>query len=79
MLAYGIYADSIDEYGRMSASTALECLKFFCEGVVECFKDEILCPPNQSETEKLLQCEDSLGFPGMIGSIEVCKWKWKNV
>lgn len=78
MLAYGTAADSIDEYGRMGASTALECLKKFCKGVVTFFKDEYLSPPNQRQTEILLQRGENLGFPGMLGSIDCSKWKWKN-
>lgn len=78
LIAYGTSADSIDEYGRIGASTALEFLKKFAKGVVECFKDEFLRPPNKKETEILLQRAECLGFPGMLGSIDCCKWVWKN-
>lgn len=78
MLAYGASADSIDEYCRIGGSTATECLKRFFQGVVECFKDDYLRPPNQPETEILLQRAEVLGFPGMLGSIDCCKWQWKN-
>lgn len=78
MLAYGMSVYSVDEYGRLAASTALECLKRFCAGVVECFRDEYLGPPNKRETEILLKRPDCLGFPGMLGYIDCCKWKWKN-
>ena len=37
LLAYGIAADSIDEYLKLGKSTALECLENFCEGIIECY------------------------------------------
>lgn len=77
-MAYGTSADAVDEYLRMGDSTARDCLKKFAYGVVECFKHEYLRPPNGSETKILLQRASALNFPGMLGSIDCCKWKWKN-
>lgn len=56
----------------------MECLKRFTEAVVECFKDEYLRPPIREETAVLLKLANNLGFPGMLGSIDCCKWVWKN-
>ena len=46
MLAYGISADSIDEYVRIGESTTIERVKQFCKGVVEIFVLEYLKSPN---------------------------------
>ncbi|KAG1038089.1 hypothetical protein G6F43_012742 [Rhizopus delemar] len=41
-LAYGYSADCVDEYLRMSESSAMMWLKLFCEAVVSVYKDENL-------------------------------------
>lgn len=73
MKAYGTGADSVDEYSRMVASTASDCLKRFFTGVVGSFKHEYLRPPNEKKTEILLQRRYALGFPFMLSSIGCCK------
>ncbi|XP_016191774.1 uncharacterized protein LOC107632620 [Arachis ipaensis] len=42
MLAYGVAADAVDDYVRISESTTIECLKKFVEGVISVFEDEYL-------------------------------------
>jgi hypothetical protein len=37
MIAYGVPVDAMDDYVRMSESTALQCLKKFVVVVVEVF------------------------------------------
>ena len=78
MLAYGTPADKLDENLKLAASTALECLGKFAQGVIEVFGEKYLRPPNQDEVEHLLQVGESLGFPGMLGSIDCMHWQWKN-
>lgn len=56
----------------------LECLKKSSVGVVECVSSDCLRAPDEEETNILLQRAESLGFPRMLGSIDCCKWKWKN-
>lgn len=75
MIAHEIEADSVDEYARMGASDALECLERFCTGVVQCFKHEYPLPPNEKKSKIVLQRGDAFGLPGMLGSIDFCKWK----
>lgn len=78
MIAYGVSGDAVDDYLRISSSTAIECVKKFAETVVKEYRDEYLRPPTPNETAILLQRGEVLGFPGMIGSIDCCKWLWKN-
>lgn len=77
-LSYGTCSESVDEYVRIGDSTARDCLKLFAKHVVELYKDKFMRPTNQHKTRILLQTADALGFPGMLGSIDCCKWVWKN-
>ncbi|XP_042404845.1 uncharacterized protein LOC121995074 [Zingiber officinale] len=63
-LAYGVPADHLDEYLRMSESTAIRCLFKFCEYIVEIFGDRYLRRPNADDVQRLLQMHDERhGFP----------------
>lgn len=78
MLAYGIVADCIDEYLKIGAITALECMKKFALGVIEVFGVEHLRKPNQADVDRLMQAAEARDFPGMLGSIDCMHWEWKN-
>ena len=78
MLAYGVAADCVDEYLKIGASTAMECLKQFALGVVQVFGEEYLRKPNQADVDRLLQVAEARDFPGMLGSIDCMHWEWKN-
>ncbi|XP_051208182.1 uncharacterized protein [Lolium perenne] len=78
MLAYGTSADQLDEVLMMAASTTLECLDKFAQGVIEKFGGEYLRPPRCDEVEHLLQVGESRGFPGMLGSIDCMHWPWEK-
>lgn len=78
MLAYGGAADALDEYIRMAESTSLETLMRFCRAVVKRYGSSYLRPPTAEEVVLLLRRGAYLGFPGMLGSIDCCKWRWKN-
>ena len=49
MLAYGMSADSLDEYVKIGETTTIECVKRFCQGVVEIFGPEYLISPNAAD------------------------------
>ncbi|XP_020275102.1 uncharacterized protein LOC109849653 [Asparagus officinalis] len=78
MLAYGVPADACDEYVKIGESTAIECTRKFCEGVVALFENEYLRRPNVEDLQRLLHVGQERGFPGMIGSIDCMHWQWKN-
>ena len=78
MLAYGVPADSVDEYVRIGESTAIESLKKFVKAIIAVFGDEYLRSPNSSDIARLLEINSDRGFPGMLGSIDCMHWKWKN-
>ena len=78
MLAYGMSADSLDEYVRIGETTTIECVKRFCQGVVEIFWPENLRSPNAADIFRLLWKANQRGFPGMLGSLDCMHWAWKN-
>jgi len=78
MLAYGTSADQLDEVLKIAASTCLEILGKFAEGVIEKFGEEYLRPPRSDELEKILRENEARGFLGMLGSIDCMHWAWKN-
>jgi hypothetical protein len=69
-LAYGIAADTIDEYLKLGKTTVLECLKYYCSSIIKCFGDEFLRHPTITDTQRLLAKAEERGFPGMLGSID---------
>jgi hypothetical protein len=78
MLAYGTPADSLDEYLKIGKCTALECLDKFANRVIEVFGGEYLRRPTQEDIERLLQVNESCGFPGMLGNIDYMHWQWEK-
>jgi hypothetical protein len=78
MLAYGIAADAVEDYLRISATMARDTLANFVEGVVSQFGAEYLRKPNEIDLARLLYVGEQRGFPGMTGSIDCMHWVWKN-
>ncbi|XP_021764867.1 uncharacterized protein LOC110729439 [Chenopodium quinoa] len=78
MLAYGCPADQIDEYLKLGASTARECLIHFVDGVIREFSTEYLRKPKAEDLFRLLKQGEERGFPGMMGSIDCMHWECKN-
>eukprot|EP00171_Calliarthron_tuberculosum_P020793 IDg20793t1 len=73
MLAYGAGADAVDEYVRLSESTALKTIKRFSAGVVACFGSFYLRTPTNKDVRYLLVRGEAMRFPGMLGSMDCCK------
>jgi hypothetical protein len=53
-LAYGMAADTIDEYLKLEKSIALTCLEYYCAGIIECFGAKFLHRPIVANTQRLL-------------------------
>jgi hypothetical protein len=68
-LAYGMTADTIDEYLKLGKITIIECLEYYCLDIIECFGDEFLRQPTVADTQRLLVKTEEREFPGMLGSI----------
>jgi hypothetical protein len=69
-LAYGMPADTVDEYLKLGKSTALEYLKYYCACIIDCFETEFLRHPTIADTQCLLAKAEECGFPGMLESID---------
>ncbi|KAF8411353.1 hypothetical protein HHK36_003900 [Tetracentron sinense] len=67
MLAYGVAADTVDDYVRISESASIESLRRFVRAVVEAFGEEYLRSPNNDDISRLLAQGEACGFPGMLG------------
>lgn len=78
MLAYGAPADSVDEYVRIGASTAIKSLNHFVKAIIAVYSEEYLRSPNEGDIARLLAVGEMRGFPGMLGSLDCMHWKWKN-
>lgn len=78
MMAYGVAADTVDDYLRIAESTATKCLKKFNRGIIEVFGEEYLRRPTMDDIQRLLQVGEACGFPGMLGSIDCMHWQWQN-
>jgi hypothetical protein len=78
ILCYGMCADTIDEYCRISESTALESLKRFCLAIRAIYEPYHLHHPTRTDFDKHLAINKARGFPGMFGSLDCMYWEWKN-
>lgn len=78
MLAYGISADSVDDYLRIGETTILKCVDKFTRGVISFFRTQYLRRPDAEDIERIMRIGEARGFPSMLGSIDCMHWEWKN-
>jgi hypothetical protein len=78
MLAYGMAADACDEYCRLGASTAQECLRRFVIAVRGIFESTYLRQPTREDLERQMAINNNRGFPRMFASLDCMHWTWKN-
>jgi hypothetical protein len=71
-------ANTIDEYLKLEKTTALECLQYYCLGIIECFGDEFLYHPTVIDTQHLLAKAEEREFPDILESIDYMHWQWYN-
>lgn len=76
MLAYGPSKDSIDEYVRMRGSAISQILRHFARGLIAAFGNIYLRHHTAEDMLRILAVWEKRGFPGMLGSIDFCKWMW---
>ncbi|CAM6104035.1 unnamed protein product [Calypogeia fissa] len=77
-LAYGVGADSTDEYCRLGESTALESLYRFVKAIRVVYEERYLRKPSKEDFTKQLAINGERGFLGMFGSLDCMHWSWKN-
>jgi hypothetical protein len=69
-LAYDMAADTIDGYLKLGKTTVLECLEYYCSGIIECFGDEFLCRPVVADSRCLLAKPEEREFSGILEIID---------
>jgi Plant transposon protein len=77
-ISLGICADSVDEYCRVSETTALLCLKEFSKSVVRVFGQLYLREPTQEDISRIERQFNAVGVPGCIGCLDCAGWMWKS-
>lgn len=85
-MAFGMAANAVDDYLRMSARTAQQSMYNFCEYIIELYGDIYLRKPTLNNVEELNAAHEELnvahhvehGLPGMLGSIDCTHWDWEN-
>ena len=70
ILAYGVIADSTDEYVRIGESTAVQSLKKIVKVVINIFSEEYLRSPNNNYIARLVTVNEKREFLEMLGSID---------
>ncbi len=76
-MSYGVSSDMVDEYLRLSETSAAKCLKHFAIAVCEIFGSQYLRQPTENDVKNLLEIGESRGWPGMLGSLDCMHWEWK--
>jgi hypothetical protein len=77
-LAYGMSADMIDEYLKLGKTTTLDCLEYYCVGIIQYFGAEFLHHPTVTDTQCLLAKAEERGLLDMLGRIDYMHWWWHN-
>jgi Plant transposon protein len=77
-LTSGVSPAEHDDKYRLAESTAMECMKRFCNAMIAVYADDALRSPNAADINRLLDEGKAAGFPGCIGSIDCMHWEWKN-
>jgi Plant transposon protein len=77
ILAYGGSSDSVDEYLRLSYTSALYSLRAFRREVVKVFGTEHLRAPTEADLRRIMAVNAARGFPGCVGSIDCHHWAWE--
>jgi hypothetical protein len=76
-LSYGVASDAVDEYVRISESSAHELPAKFCRAVCELYGVEYGSQPTEDYLRRILKINANRGFPGCVGSIDCQHWSWE--
>lgn len=73
-LCYGDTFDRIAKDFALPESTSANCLRHFCDAIVELYEDEDLRLPNGEEMKEFSNLHDELGFPECFGGLDCAIW-----
>jgi hypothetical protein len=77
-LAYDMTTNMIGVHLKLWKSTALECLEYYCVGIIDCFDAEFLRRPTIADTQHLLAKAEERWFLGMLWSIDCMHQQCRN-
>jgi len=77
VLAYGLPADEVDEYARLSDSTINETVHRFTRFVVEKYEPVYLREPTRADLQRIMDDYADAGFPGCMGCVDCSHWVWR--
>jgi hypothetical protein len=60
---------------KLGKTTTLECLEYYCSGIIKYFGDEFLRCPTVADTQRLLAKVEEYAFLDMLGSIDYMHWQ----
>lgn len=77
-ICYGTSADAMDDYIRISESSAMLSLKHFCDTIVNKFERQYLRLPTAADLKRIENQFSSIGFPGCVGCLDCSGWQWES-
>ena len=77
-LAYDVSEDGVWGYAGVRQETGRRCLHSFCRFIIRAYGPEFLGRWNKAEMEAEMKINETRGFPGMLESIDCCRWEWNN-
>uniref|UniRef100_A0A0D3BLG2 DDE Tnp4 domain-containing protein n=1 Tax=Brassica oleracea var. oleracea TaxID=109376 RepID=A0A0D3BLG2_BRAOL len=72
------FTQRVDATNKEGGTTALECLRRLCKGIIRLYEQEYLRAPIKDDLQKNLHASEMRGFLGMIGCIDCMHWEWKK-
>ena len=77
MLAYGIAADAVDEFVRLSEFQARKFLDLVMDAIVWKYEKFYLRLPTLANVDSIQNYKAERGFPGQAFCIDCMHWQWK--
>ena len=77
LVAYNTTRDAIDEYCKLSDSTAMEAMWRFVLAIKACFEATYLAELTYEDIVRQMDINEKRGFLGMFASIDCMQWFWK--
>ena len=75
-LANGVSSFAVKDYSGVRADLGRDCLYAFCRFIIRRYGPQYINRWDKDEMEKEMAVNATRGFPGMLGSIDCCHWKW---
>lgn len=74
-LSFGIYADGLVEYLRLSMSLLSKCRKLIVKAVLKRFQTQYQQRPTADDLRQIMDRHANMGFPGALRFLDCSGWK----